>query len=59
MALSRRGLCAPDDHNKMSLTSEGRYLQSRMQLGTKPMKRLKLRGNAAESLIDEMFANLN
>ncbi len=57
-ALIQKELCELSSDQKIYLTSKGRELQAQMQLATKPMKRLKLRGNAAESLIDEMFASL-
>jgi hypothetical protein len=30
-----------------------------MKLESKPMKKVKIKGDAAEDLIDEMFASLN
>ena len=48
-------------HHKglVQLTSSGVELQSDMKLEVKPMKKIKLAGDAAQSLIDEMFAKIN
>ena len=49
-------------HNQkdlVELTSSGVELQSDMKLEVKPMKKIKLAGDAAQSLIDEMFAKIN
>ena len=40
------------------LSTKGRELLSNMKLRTKPMKKIKLSGNQAENLIDNMFAEL-
>ena len=53
------GLCEADYKNFLRLTKEGRQLQVNMKLESKPMRKIKLSGDAAENLIDEMFASLN
>ena len=42
----------------VELSTKGRELLSNMKLRTKPMKKIKLSGNQAENLIDNMFAEL-
>ena len=37
----------------------GRQLQVNRKLESKPMRKIKLSGDAAENLIDEMFESLN
>lgn len=53
------GLCEADHKNFLRLTKEGRQHQINMKLESKPMRKIKLSGDAAENLIDEMFASLN
>ena len=53
------GLCSLTDKNFLKLTKMGRRLQVNMKLESKPMRKIKLSGDAAENLIDEMFASLN
>ena len=53
------GLCHIGNYNSLQLTKKGIQLQVKMKLESKPMRKIKLSGDAAESLIDEMFASLN
>jgi hypothetical protein len=53
------GLCRIENYNSLRLTKKGIQLQIKMKLESKPMRKIKLSGDAAESLIDKMFASLN
>ena len=53
------GLCHVTEKNGLKLTKMGRQLQVNMKLESKPMRKIKLSGDAAENLIDEMFESLN
>ena len=53
------GLCHLSDKNVLKLTKIGRKLLVNMKLEAKPMRKIKLSGDAAENLIDQMFASLN
>ena len=57
--LIEKGLCISNQNGLVELTSSGVKLQSDMKLEVKPMKKIKLAGDAAQSLIDEMFAKIN
>jgi len=57
--LIQNGLCEISETEKVILSSMGRQLLMDMKLESKPMKKVKIKGDAAESLIDEMFASLN
>ena len=57
--LIEKGLCKTNQKGLVELTSSGVELQSDMKLEVKPMKKIKLAGDAAQSLIDEMFAKIN
>ena len=57
--LVNSGLCRIENYNSLQLTKKGVQLQIKMNLESKPMKKIKLSGDAAENLIDEMFASLN
>ena len=57
--LVKSGVCEILRNKKVSLSSDGRKLLMDMKLESRPMKKVKIKGNAAESLIDEMFASLN
>jgi len=57
--LIETGLCDLTNKNFLKLTKMGRHLQVKMKLESKPMRKIKLSGDAAENLIDEMFASLN
>ena len=52
------GLCERNG-KKTELSEKGRALLAEMKLRVKPMKKLKLDGIQAESLIDKMFSELN
>ena len=52
-------LCDVLENKKVNLSSMGRKLLLDMKLESRPMKKVKIQGNAAEDLIDEMFASLN
>jgi GAF domain-containing protein len=57
--LIQNGLCEISETEKVILSSMGRQLLMEMKLESKPMKKVKIKGDAAEDLIDEMFASLN
>ncbi len=52
------GLCEIMN-GRIELSEQGRSLLAKMNLRTKPMKKIKMSGARAETLIDEMFAELN
>ena len=52
-------LCEISEKDKVILSTNGRQLLMDMKLESRPMKKVKIQGNAAEDLIDEMFASLN
>ncbi len=52
------GLCEISD-SRVELSPKGRSLLTNMNLRTKPMKKIKVSGTQAETLLDEMFAELN
>jgi len=51
------GLCETKK-KRVELSEEGHELLTNMNLRTKPMKKIKMRGVQAENLLDEMFAEL-
>ena len=51
------GLCEKDS-KRTELSELGRELLTSMKIRTKPMKKIKMRGAEAETLLDEMFAEL-
>tara|TARA_B100000902_G_scaffold336926_1_gene337491 strand:- start:185 stop:1009 length:825 start_codon:yes stop_codon:yes gene_type:complete len=57
--LVEAGFCVVNDKNFLKLTKMGRQLQFNMKLESRPMRKIKLSGDAAKNLIDEMFASLN
>ena len=57
--LIEKGLCKLNSNETIELSSSGMKLQLDMKLESKPMKKIKLSGDAANSLMDEMFASLN
>ena len=57
--LIEKGLCKLNSNETVGLSSSGMKLQLDMKLESKPMKKIKLSGDAANSLMDEMFASLN
>ena len=57
--LVEKGLCKTNQNGSVELTTSGIKLQSDMKLEVKPMKKIKLAGDAAQSLIDEMYAKIN
>ena len=48
-----------NSNKTVELSSSGMKLQLDMKLESKPIKKIKLSGDAANSLMDEMFASLN
>ena len=52
-------ICDVLENGKVILSSIGRKLLVDMKLESRPMKKVKIQGDAAEDLIDEMFASLN
>jgi GAF domain-containing protein len=57
--LIKAGLCKETENQVIAMTAKGRILQDKMKLEIKPMKKIKLSGNAAENLINQMFESLN
>ena len=57
LKLIEKGICVKVG-SSVELSTKGRELLSNMKLRTKPMKKIKLSGNQAENLIDNMFAEL-
>ena len=57
-SLIQKGLCKSDRNGNVSMSPIGLELQSLMKLEVKEMKKIKIAGEAAESLIDEMFATI-
>ena len=57
LKLIEKGICIKVG-SSVELSTKGRELLSNMKLRTKPMKKIKLSGNQAENLIDNMFAEL-
>ena len=55
----RVGLAELDDSGRVCLTESGRRLQFDMNLQQKAMKRIKMDGNEADALLDEMFAEID
>ena len=57
--LANCNICDVLENEKVILSSIGRKLLVDMKLESRPMKKVKIQGDAAEDLIDEMFASLN
>jgi signal transduction protein with GAF and PtsI domain len=57
--LIQNGLCKLDSKSSVTMTSKGLELQSSMKLDVKPMKKIKIAGEAAQSLIDDMLSTIN
>jgi hypothetical protein len=55
----RVGLAEMDDSGRVHLTESGRRLQFDMNLQQKAMKRIKMDGNEADAMLDEMFAEID
>ena len=56
--LQSEGFCELNELKKATLTAKGRRLIQSMGLTPKPMKRIKVTGNDASKLIDEIFEEL-
>ena len=56
--LIQNGLCKLDSRGKVIMSSKGLALQSSMKLDVKPMKKIKIAGEAAQSLIDDMLSTI-
>ena len=56
--LQSEGFCELNEFKKAILTAKGRRLIQSMGLTPKPMKRIKVTGNDASKLIDEIFEEL-
>ena len=50
-------LCRVED-TKISLTQKGRDTQQRMGLQTQILKKMKVEGDAAENMVDDMLLKL-
>ena len=57
-ALVEAGLCKVNEEGAVEFSSYGINLQRDMNLETKPMKKIKMRGDDANELIDKMFSEL-
>ena len=57
--LIQKSLCKLDSKGNITMSSNGLELQSLMKLEVKEMKKIKIAGEAAQSLIDEMFSTIN
>ena len=57
--LIKKGLCKINSNGSIKLTSIGVELLAKMKLEVKPMKKIKLSGDAAQSLLDDMFAKIS
>ena len=57
-SLIQKGLCKSDRNGNVTMSPSGLELQSLMKLEVKEMKKIKIAGEAAESLIDEMFSTI-
>tara|TARA_B100000989_G_scaffold43691_1_gene27818 strand:+ start:181 stop:1008 length:828 start_codon:yes stop_codon:yes gene_type:complete len=56
--LIQNGLCKLDSRGNVIMSSKGLALQSSMKLDVKPMKKIKIAGEAAQSLIDDMLSTI-
>ena len=57
--LEAAGLCKFDTKGDIQMTSEGIELQREMRLETRLMKKVKITGDDASVMIDEMMKELN
>ncbi|MFL2793049.1 MAG: hypothetical protein ACJZ8S_01960, partial [Paracoccaceae bacterium] len=57
--LEAAGLCKFDDSGDIQMTSEGIELQREMRLEARLMKKVKITGDDASVMIDEMMKELN
>ena len=57
-SLIQKGLCKSDRNGNVTMSPSGLELQSLMKLEVKEMKKIKIAGEAAVSLIDEMFSTI-
>ena len=51
-------LCELNDEGTLSINSKGIELQRKMKVETKPMKKIKITGDSASALIDQMFSEI-
>ena len=56
--LIKNGACKLDSKGNVIMASKGLELQSSMKLDVKPMKKIKIAGEAAQSLIDDMLSTI-
>ena len=56
--LIQNGICKLDSKGNVIMASKGLELQSSMKLDVKPMKKIKIAGEAAQSLIDDMLSTI-
>ena len=56
--LIKIGVCKLDSKGNVIMASKGLELQSSMKLDVKPMKKIKIAGEAAQSLIDDMLSTI-
>ena len=56
--LVESGLCRLNSEGALVFSTEGINLQRDMKLEAKPMKKIKMTGDDASKLIDQMFSEL-
>ena len=56
--LIQNGVCKLDSRGNVIMSSKGLALQSSMKLDVKPMKKIKIAGEAAQSFIDDMLSTI-
>ena len=56
--LVKSGLCKINGEGTIVFSTEGINLQRDMKLEAKPMKKIKMTGDDASKLIDQMFSEL-
>ena len=56
--LIQNGLCKLDSRGNVIMSLKGLALQSSMKLDVKPMKKIKIAGEAAQSFIDDMLSTI-
>ena len=52
------GLCEVDDNDRGKLTTEGQKFQVEMGLQTKVLNKVRVEGDAAESMVNDMLSQL-
>jgi hypothetical protein len=52
------GLCEADENGRGKLTTEGQKFQIQMGLQTKVLNKVRVEGDAAESMVNDMLSQL-